>query len=61
MAVQAVVAAALALSSTPPIWAAAAVIFTVGAAEGFIRPAFNALLRGVLVLSPTTSGYLVDR
>ncbi len=32
----------------PPMWSLASVIFVAGAADAFIRPAFNAILRGVL-------------
>lgn len=38
----------LAVGRTPAMWLLAAVLFVAGAAEAFIRPAFNALLAGVL-------------
>ncbi|MFD2353423.1 MFS transporter [Nonomuraea ferruginea] len=45
---QALLAAALAVTGTFPIWAAAGAVLLSGLAEAFVRPAFNALLQGVL-------------
>ncbi|MET7459910.1 MFS transporter [Nonomuraea sp. NPDC005501] len=53
---QALLAGALALPATPSIWGAAAVVLLAGAAEAFIRPAFNGLLRGVLTDEERVSG-----
>ncbi len=47
--VAAITAGVLVLIPTrPPMWSLASVIFVAGAADAFIRPAFNAILRGVL-------------
>lgn len=54
--VLAVVVAALALAPGLPIWTAAVVIFIAGVTEAFIRPAFNAILRGVLAEDERMSG-----
>ncbi|MEU0568768.1 MFS transporter [Nonomuraea sp. NPDC005983] len=54
--VQAMMAAGLALASTLSFWAAAAAVFVSGVAEAFVRPAFNAILRGVLAEDERVSG-----
>lgn len=43
-------------SSRPPLWVLASVIFVAGAADAFIRPAFNAILRSVLTDDHRLSG-----
>ena len=40
----------------PPLWSLASVIFVAGAADAFIRPAFNAILRSVLADDQRVSG-----
>lgn len=47
-AAQALLAAALAVPGAFPVWAAGAAVLLSGLAEAFVRPAFNALLQGVL-------------
>jgi len=55
--VAAVAAGLLVLIPMPPsLWLLASVIFVAGAAEAFIRPAFNAFLRGVLTDDQRVSG-----
>jgi hypothetical protein len=39
-----------------PLWLLAAVVFVAGGADAFIRPAFNAILRGVLTDDQRASG-----
>jgi MFS family permease len=44
------------LPGHPPAWSLAAVLFAVGAAESFIRPAFNAMLASTLTEDQRVSG-----
>ncbi|WP_433509699.1 MFS transporter [Nonomuraea sp. CA-143628] len=44
------------LGQRPSAWLLAAVLFAVGAAESFIRPAFNAMLAGTLTEDQRVSG-----
>jgi len=58
LAVDAVAASvpALTVGHGGSVWLLAAVLFTVGAAESFIRPAFNAILKGALAEDQRVSG-----